>query len=189
PNRPVDGDAGPLAVRDPTLRAGDQVLRGHDELLHQLLRGLVESLQDRVDLVGGALLQRAFRGPQALLRAGDVDVRLPEPFDDPLDGDELRRGGPRLLHRAPLVLLEPGAARLREPAVQVRDRLQGRAGPARLQVFVRAGQGLPDVGGLDALGLRLLERLLRPGQGAVRLSGERDLDAFDDALRGGDELV
>src|SRR6266704_2094253 len=63
------------------------------------------------------------------LPAGDVDVRLPEVLDEFLDHDELRRRAARLLESAPLLLLVSLPAALRDPPLELRERLEYGGGP------------------------------------------------------------
>ena len=51
--------------------------------------------------------QGALGRPKAFLRPGDVDLRLPQVFDEFLDRDEFRRRTAGFLEHTPLVLLEP----------------------------------------------------------------------------------
>ena len=88
------------------VRAVDQVFRGRDELVHQFLRGRVQVRQDDVDVVEVPVLQGALGRPKAFLRPGDVDLRLPQVFDEFLDRDEFRRRTAGFLEHTPLVLLE-----------------------------------------------------------------------------------
>src|SRR2546422_819106 len=89
------------------VRAVDQVFRGRHELVHELLGGRVQVRQDDVDVVEVPVLQGALGRPEAFLRPGDVDLRLPQVFDEFLDRDEFRRRAAGFLKHTPLVLLEP----------------------------------------------------------------------------------
>src|SRR3990172_21311 len=84
---------GPRIV-DPPVRAVDQGPRGRREFRHELLRRGIEVREDLVDLLVRLLLEGALARLEGLLGPGDLDVRLPQVLDEPLDRDEPARGGP-----------------------------------------------------------------------------------------------
>src|SRR5947208_1662392 len=131
-NRFVGLDALIPAFLDLAFRPTDQILRGGDEFVHQLLRGGIERREDRVDVVEVPLLHGPFRGSEPFLRPRDLDVCLPQVFDQLLDRDELRRGGPRHLERPPLLFLLPRPATFRDEPVDLPDRLEHGPGATRL---------------------------------------------------------
>ena len=177
------------AFLDLALRPTDQILRGRDEFVHQLLRGRIERREDRVDVVEVPFLQGPFRGSEPFLRPRDVDVCLPQVFDQLLDRDELRRGGPRHLERPPLLFLLPRPATFRDEPVDLPDRLEHCRGATRLEIRLRLGDRGPEFVDLDPFPVGDLDRFSRPLEGVRRLAVQRDLHTFHNALRRGDEMV
>src|SRR5713226_5617374 len=124
-----------------------------------------------------------FRRSEALFRARDVDVRLPEVFDEFLDRDELRGGAPSLLQGAPLFLLLPFPPALREEPLEISDGMQDRTGPARFEVLLGLVHDRGESCDLDALPAGDLDRRTRPHDGGLGLAVQGDLHAFHDSFR------
>src|SRR5207244_12485526 len=120
-------------------------------------------------------LEGPFRGSEPFLRSRDVDVRLPQVFDQLLDRDELRRGGPRHLERPPLLFLLPRPATFRDDLVDLPDRLEHGPGTTRLEIRLRLGDRGPEFIDLDPFPVGALDLFSRPLQGVRRLALQREL--------------
>ncbi len=172
-----------LAFLDPCVRALDEGPGGSHELLQEFLGRVVEVREDRVHIVERPLVQGGLRLVEILLGARDVDVGLPEVFDDPLDRDELRGSGLRLVHGRALLVHELLAALGLEGLAQVRGEAQGASPVIFVELVLRFLERCLDLLRRDALGPErgdLPPELLDGGRG---LLPEGSLGPVDQALR------